>query len=397
MLPNLDAQLVPYSRNRAGQSAHRPQTAPSALQAPSASTSPSAHGGLLGDVINTSDSQDDDDTPAQSQLPTQLPLVSEFSLSTIDHGQVLQETAKQGTERSMVSEQRWQDHMPVQHEQPHAQQDDVSIVNARHKRVSVNTAGTVKRSVFTVAQHQASMQPEGPHASQHGHVTGLLSPAASASASHQEEEDLGPSHSTEFLPHGHAPSPHALHQGNALLDIPSLGLYQSSISIDTNQKRSVNSSRSSCPSPALHDRALQNSSSINAGASPTSPARQGKALANSPASQAGHPLRRSGDAEHVIQSQEAVQQAALLAAVHEVHPAQGDASVPALQALQLQIGGAMDTVLQACLPQVRISGTQSHCITPGTTSLRTIISTESPDSIIGVIWNTSHIACYNHR
>ena len=43
---------------------------------------------------------------------------------------------------------------------------------------------------------------------------------------------------------------------------------------------------------------------------------------------------------------------AVLDAVQQVHEAQGEAVVPSLQALQLQIAIARDAVLQGCLPQV---------------------------------------------
>jgi len=63
-------------------------------------------------------------------------------------------------------------------------------------------------------------------------------------------------------------------------------------------------------------------------------------------------LRTSGYAQPVVQSAEAIQEAAVLDAVQQVHQAEGEAVVPSLQALQSQIATARDAVLQGCLPQV---------------------------------------------
>ena len=54
----------------------------------------------------------------------------------------------------------------------------------------------------------------------------------------------------------------------------------------------------------------------------------------------------------MAQSAEAIQEAAVLDAVQQVHQAEREAAVPALQALQLQIAAARDAVLQGCLSQV---------------------------------------------
>ncbi|KAL0035610.1 hypothetical protein WJX79_002530 [Trebouxia sp. C0005] len=79
MLPNLDAQLVPYSRTRAGQPAYRPHTAPSASSMPSVPVSPSEEERTPAAGSSTALVQDQSDRePARFISP---PLISEFSLS----------------------------------------------------------------------------------------------------------------------------------------------------------------------------------------------------------------------------------------------------------------------------------------------------------------------------
>ncbi len=354
MLPNLDAQLVPYSRTRAGQSAHRPHTAPSASSMPSAPTSPCEHGQTPADGSSTALVQDAiDREPARFIRP---PLISEFSLSSVNHAQGLQGTSTHDRLTGPLSEHSWQDNASKDH-QPHAQQAEVSEVKARHSRVSISTVGSIKKSVFTVAHHQPTVQSEALQpfqTSQDNHLTGTLSPTASASASaYQEEEDLllsqaadlhPPAHSSHSGQAAHLDPP--LHEGNVLQDITGTGLHQNSANVHVFQNRA--SGRSSLSPGTAQNRALPNTPTditAHGRAASNSPGRQGKALPGPAAP------RTSGDAQPVAQSAEAIQEAAVLDAVQQVHQAQGEAIVPSLQALQLQIATARDAVLQGCLPQ----------------------------------------------
>lgn len=358
MLPNLDTQLVPYSRSRQGQSAHRPHTALSASHAPLSSSSPSAQEGPLGTAPIIAHTRDGADK--QSVLSSE-PLLSEFSLGSVGHSQELHTPAGQTSQTGMVSEHSWAGSAD-RHQQPRAQQADANHVKAGHRRVSVSTAGTVRKSVFTIAEQQPVVQYEmmpPPSVPQRGGVPGTFSPAAATGCALEEEEHLGPSHTTQQPPHfqsshsvpgssRHAPA----HQGNVLQDITSTGLYQTSANADSFQHKGLQH-RSSAPSIA-HDRALQNSPRINASyqvAASNSRDPQSKAPSNRTTA---HPMivRTSGDADLDAQSREKHQEQALLEAVQEAHRAQGDACVPALQALQLQISGAEAAVMQACLPQV---------------------------------------------
>lgn len=359
MLPNLDTQLVPYSRNRQGQSTHRPQTASSASHAPSSSSSPSAQEGLLGTAPNTAHTCDG--AEKQSGLFS-APLLSEFSLGSVGHSQELHTASGQTSQTGMVSEQSWAGSAD-RHQQPRAQQADADKVKASHRRVSVSTAGTVRKSVFTIAEQQPVVQYEmmpPPSVPQHGGVPGTLSPAATGCAV-KEEEHLGPSHTAQQHPHfqsSYSAPGSSLHapaqQGNVLQDITSTGLYQTSANADSFQHKGLQH-RSPAPSIA-HDRALQNSPRVNAPykvAASNSPDPQSKAPSNRTTA---HPVvvRTSGDADLDAQSRERHQEQALLEAVQEAHRAQGDTCMPALQALQLQISGAEAAVMQACLPQVGV-------------------------------------------
>ncbi len=355
MLPNLDAHLVPYSRTRAGQLAHRPHTAPSASSMPSAPTSPCEQGQTPADGSSTALVQDQSDRePPRFIHP---PLISEFSLSSVNHAQGLQGTSTQALQTGLSSEHSWQDNASKDR-QPHAQQAEVSEVKARHSRVSISTVGSIKKSVFTVAQHQPTvvqseaLQPF--QMPQDGHVTGTLSPTASASASAcQAEEDLLLSQVADLHPASQsshsrqaAQMERPLHEGNVLQDITGTGLHQNSANVHVFQDRI--SGRSSVSPGTAQNRALPNTpAGITAHdrAVSNSPDHQGKALPGLAA------LRTSGDAQPVVQSAEAIQEAAVLDAVQQVHHAQGEAVVPALQALQLQIATARDAVLQGCLPQ----------------------------------------------
>ena len=354
LLPNLDAQLVPYSRTRTGQSAHRPHTAPSASSMPSAPTSPCGPGPTPADGSSTALVQDiSDREPARFIHP---PLISEFSLSSVNHAQGLQSTSTQDRLTGPLSEHSWQDNASKDY-QPHAQQAEVSEAKARHSRVSISAVGSIKKSVFTVAQHQPTvMQSEALQPfqmPQDGHVTRTLSPTASASG-YQEEEDLLLSQAADLHPashYSHSGQPvqlgPPLHEGNVLQDITGTGLHQNSANVHIFQNRI--SSRSSVSPGTAQNRALPNTPTVitaHARAVSNSPDHQGKALPGPAA------LRTSRDAQPVVQSAEAIQEAAVLDAVQQVHQAQGEAVVPSLQALQLQIATARDAVLQGCLPQV---------------------------------------------
>jgi len=360
MLPNLDAQLVPYSRTRAGQSAHRPHTAPSASSMPSAPMSPCEQEQTPADGSITALVQDQHDRePARFIHP---PLISEFSLSSVNHAQGLHSTSTQDHPTGRRSEHSWQDNASKDH-QPHAQQAEVSEVKARHSRISISTVGSIKKSVLTVADHQPTVQFEALQSfqtPQDGHVTGTLSPTASASASaYQEEEDLLLSQPADLHPPSH--SSHSgqavqleapLHEGNVLQDITGIGLHQNTANVHVFQNRA--SGRSSLSPGTAQNRALPNIPTVitaHGRAASNSPDRQGKAL---PISLVSGPaaLRTSGYAQPEVQSAEAIQEAAVLDAVQQVHQAEGEAVVPSLQALQSQIATARDAVLQGCLPQV---------------------------------------------
>lgn len=354
MLSNLDAQLVPYSRTRAGQSAYRPHTAPSASSMPSAPTSPCEQGQTPADGSSTALVQDQSDREPVRFIPP--PLISEFSLSSVNHAQGLQGTSTQDRLTGLHSEHSWQDNASKDY-QPHAQQAEVSEVKARHSRVSISAVGSIKKSVFTVAQHQPTvvqseaLQPF--QMPQDGHATGTLSPTASASG-YQEEEDLLLSQAADLHPashYSHSGQPvqlgPPLHEGNVLQDITGTGLHHNSANVHIFQNRI--SGRSSVSPGTAQNRALPNTPAgvmAHGRAVSNSPDRQGKALP-SPAA-----LRMSGDAQPVAQSAEAIQEAAVLDAVQQVDQAQGQALVSSLQALQLQIATAGDAVLQGCLPQV---------------------------------------------
>ncbi|DBB01644.1 hypothetical protein WJX77_005003 [Trebouxia sp. C0004] len=354
MLPNLDAQLAPYSRTRAGQSAHRPHTAPSASSMPSALVGPFEEQTPT-DGSSTALVQDQNDRESARFIPP--PLISEFSLSSVNQAQGLQGASIQDGLTGLHSEHSWQDNASKDH-QPHAQQTKVSEVKARHIRVSISTVGSIKNSVFTSTQHQPTVQSEALQPfqmPQDGHVTGTLSPTASVSASaYHEEEDLLLSQAADVHPASHftrsgqaAQLDAPLHEGNVLQDITVTGLLQNKANGRVFQSRS--SGRSSLSPGTAQNRALPNTlTDITAQgrAVPNSPDRQGKALP-SPAA-----LRTSGDAQPVVQSAEAIQEAAVLDAVQQVHQAEGEAVLPSLQALQLQIATARDAVLQGCLSQV---------------------------------------------
>jgi len=359
MLPNLDAQLVPYSRTRAGQSAHRPHTAPSASSMPSAPTSPCGPGPTPADGSSTALVQDQSDRePARFIHP---PLISEFSLSSVNHAQGLQGMSTQALQTGLSPEHSWQDNASKDH-QPHAQQAEVSEVKAGHSRVSISTVGSIKKSVFTVAHHQPTVQSEAlqpVQMPQDGHVTGTLSPAASASASgHQEEEDLLLSQAADLHPASHyshsgqaAHFDPPLHEGNVLQDITGTGLHQNSANLHILQNRI--SGRSSVSPGTAQNRALPNT--------PAGITAHGRAVSNSPDHQGkALPGLAALSAQPVVQSAEATQEAAVLDAVQQVHQAQGEAVVPSLQALQLQIATARDAVLQGCLPQACARRHQLH-------------------------------------
>ena len=143
----------------------------------------------------------------------------------------------------------------------------------------------------------------------------------------------------------------SLHESNVLQDITGAGLHQNSANVHVFQNRA--SGYSSLSPGTAQNRALPNTPTVimaHHRAVPNSPDCQGKALPLSLVSGPAAP-RTSGDAQPLAQSAEAIQEAAVLDAVQQVHQAQGEAVVPALQALQLQIATARDAVLQGCLPQ----------------------------------------------
>ena len=393
MLPNLDAQLVPYSNSRAGHSAHRPATAPSGSHPPCTPLDPhTQEANLLDEIANTASVQCQSEASSQ---PQQLPLATEFSLSSIDHSAFPLEARSQDhrTADSLVEMRHQfasdmhhqreaatpsndlinnrQRSVTVQHQVPvdgltgshtdtarqqclleHRQQTDGQLQDSlvgsvRPSRVSVDTAaGSVRRTVITVAELQATVQPETASAQpafQDDHITGRLMSSASASApaspSHKKGEPdcLGPhAHPSRSQPGVSASQSHLLLQSDAL---------QLSGSAAAPQQVAV-----SC----FHvpDRTLQNSPALNsAHHRANSPVPEGKAHSHSSASQLTT-ARRSQDTDAVLQSRGAVQEAALLSAIQGVQHAPDAHATAALQALRLQVCSAAADAMQTCLPQV---------------------------------------------
>ena len=393
MLPNLDAQLVPYSHSRAGQSVHRPATAPSASHPPPTPLDPPAQAppNFLGDVTDTASDQCQSEASSQ---PQQLPLASELSLSSTDNSSFALEARSQGQQAADSSNQsrhdfasdilhqrdavtlgdRLVDNMqqPViderqeptnglkgsrassarqqsllnQQQQHNGQLRDSSAGSVWPGRVSVDTAGSVRRTVITVAELQATVQPEGASAQrafQDDRMTGRLTSSASPSASEQEGEPA------RLGSHAHlSRSQLGVFASQSDLQLQSNALQQRGSAAESHQQALPQ--QVAVTSLHVPDRALRDSPALNSARDrANSPLPEGKS--HSPASQL-IAVRRSQDTDAVLQSHPAAQEAALLSAVQDVQHASDDNATAAVQALQLQVCSTAALALQACLPQV---------------------------------------------
>ena len=404
LLPNLDAQLVPYSRSRAGQSASRPVS--SVHHPPATTTNPPAQEGehLLDKVAHPGYPHQQDEGLV---LPRNLPLASKFSLSSVEDERLLMQQTEgveeqmaaggealpshqqlpsqtplaargvgptpdqfgvgtshvapgqtQASIAAMAPHQPLQEQVVAQHSNnripsnrqqliQHQRLEDDHLgsgaVNVKPGRVSVDTAGTVRRTVITMAELQSTVQPELPafspqRAYHDDHVAvGLAWPASEPASQHQEDSAAG----SQTFP---------ARQSHAVM----------SQALSTQQRMSAAgaSPEAELPQPAAsqsQDRALQNSPALNsAHHRANSPPHEGKALFKHPTAQL-MAIRQSDDADAVLQSQQAVSESGLLSAVQDLHHAQDDkAAAAAVQALQLHISHASTAAVQACLPQVRV-------------------------------------------
>lgn len=404
MLPNLDAQLVPYSRTRAGQSASRPVT--SAPHPPATTIDPLTHRGahLLGDVATPGHPHHQ---PERHVHPSHLPLASDFSVSSIqDHNVVLQQTSDEEEQRaagtpaqsnhqqlpsqlaiaemgpgpsttglgaglsytalqpqgifattaplSLGSVQPLQEQLDSQHrsgrmqppplnqhQQPNGRHLSGGAVSAWPGRVSVDTAGSVRRTVITVAQLQSTVQPEASSTQRayHDDHAGRLAVAGSQSAS-QHQADAAADASAH---HAHADDSQT----------PSMQQGMSTVG-PCSEADLLPQHRQTAPASHTQDRALQNSPALNlAHHRANSPPPEGKAPSKGPSPQRIAVRPSEDDADAVLRSQQAVSGPVLISALQEVQTAEDDkAVIAALQALQLQICRASPAALQACLPQV---------------------------------------------
>ena len=405
MLPNLDAQLVPYSHSRTGHSANRPVA--SAPHPPPITADPPAQGGVhpLGDFSYTAHHHQGE---RQGDLPSHLPLASEFNLSSVEgHNPVLQQArAEEAQNAAGVSAQASHQHLPSQNplasagvgpsanglragpshaapqpqgvsaalspqgsgptpkeelviqqgnsrmfsdrqQQPHSQhkQPDGGAVSAKPARVIVDTAGSVRRTVITVAELQSTAQPEA-YLFQGAHhedpVANRVASSASASASASASQCVDDA-AAGAQPYVARPTHAQTSQALSVQPItPAAGLSPEAAALQHPQSHASQS----------QDRALQNSPALNsADHRANSPPHEGKASSKSPAQQIA--ARRSDDADAILHSQEAILESALINAIQDVQHAQDDKAVTsAVQALQLQISHASSAAVQVYLPQV---------------------------------------------
>ena len=405
LLPNLDAQLIPYSRGRAGQSAHRPVvTGP-----PADHSLPSASEEIVHDsqeVILRGAAHTAQPPLGSFSLPRQLPLASEFSVSSIDTEGTgrLHSGAADGSQQIRQQPVRGLHDVPAEDSNDsvndgpeasfdfpgqcspednngaagpadqfllntqlqHAQRQGSSSDGVRSGRVSVTTAGTVRRTVITVAELQATAPHEAlpevpPEASttlsrfQSDHTLSRCASSASASPSQQQTDAVA----------GHAsPHVHLMHSRLSTHAPQQQPLLQSNASLPQHVSEAVTHQPAAASQPAVkHDRALQNSPAVNSAQHrSSSPPSWAKAASHGPMSQPTA-ARNSEDTGAVLQSQQAIQESAVMSAVQAVRHAEDDTMAAAVQALQLQLGTASAATLDACLPQVRpltISCPSSH-------------------------------------
>ena len=399
MLPNLDAQLVPYSRSRAGQSASRPVA--SACHSPPTTSNPPAQGGvhLLGDLSHALHHHQ---AEKQGDSPTHVPLASKFSLSSIEgHNPVLQQAGKEEEQNTTgISAQPSHQHLPFQNpvaatgagtgvngfgaasrprdafvaqtpqasartpkeelvaqqgysgmstnrQQPlHSRQPDgghmegSGIVNVKPGRVTVDTAGTFRRTVITVAELQSTAQPEAYLRAHHEApvVNRLASPASASASQCVSDAAAGAQPSVARPTHAHTSQQLSVQPSTS-----AEGLSREAAVLQYSQSYASHS----------QDRALQNSPALNsADHRANSPLHEGKASSKSPAQQQAA-SRRSDDGDAILHSQEAVLDSALVNAIQDVQHAQNDRAVAsAVQALQLQTSHASTATVQVHLPQV---------------------------------------------
>lgn len=406
MLPNLDAQLVPYSRSRTGQSASRPVT--SGPHAPAPATDPPVHRGAhsLGDAPTPGHTH----SQVERRVPPRhLPLASDFSVSSIEnHNPGWHQTGDKGEMRPVAETQAQLLYQPPLaelgpepstirlgtgpfHTAPYSQGTsaptappgsvqppqeqlageyrDTRIPNTRQQsplcqhhqpksecvsggagprwpgRVSVDTASSIRRTVITVAELQSTVQPEASstkHAYYDEHVGARIASAASLAATHDEEEAAADVSSRPD---------NAARDGSPAAFVPQ-GMSASGPSASEADPLQHPPAASATHT---HDRALQNSPALNsAHHRANSPTFEGKAPSKGPAQQVLAVRRSHDDAVAVLQAEQAVSEAVLMTAIQDVQHAEGDMAVAAaLQAMQDHISCASPTALQACLPQVR--------------------------------------------
>ena len=397
MLPNLDAQLVPYSRSKAGQSASRPVAA-ATPHPPAPTINPPAQSGVHPLRGSSHTEHHRHQAERKENPPSHLPLASEFSLSSIQGHQPLVQQAREEGEQSSHQQSTAQnllaavglepgpdevcagpfqaapqpqgnfpamapqglDRTPqeqllalqgtsrIPSDRQHSQLDDGHMgsgaVSAKPGRVSVDTAGTIRRTVITVAELQSTAQPEASPAqrAQHDdHVAGRLASSASASASQSLEDAATGAQVYAARPtHAHASQALSAHQ-----DMSAAGLYPEAGLLQQQQQPHA--------SHRSQDRALQNSPALNSADHPAnSPPLEGRPPGKRPAPQQAA-VRQSEDADAVMHSQEAIQESVLVAAIQDVQHAQDQQAVAsALQALHLCLAHASTAAVQACLPQV---------------------------------------------
>lgn len=405
MLPNLDAQLMPYSRSRTGQSASRPVT--SAPHAPARATDPPAHRGphSLGDAPTPSHTHPQAERHVQ---PRHLPLASDFSVSSIEnHNPGLHQTGDKGEKTAVAGNQTQLPYQPpltelgpepsttrlgtgpfytapqpqgtfapmappgsvqptqgqlagqyrdrripitrqqsplCQHQQLNSQCLSGEAGPGWPGRVSVDTASSVRRTVITVAELQSTVQPEASstrRAYHADHVGARIASAASLAATQDEEE---------------AAAGVSAHPDNAAHDALPTAFVQQGMSAPGPPPEADPLQRPLAASAAHpHDRALQNSPALNsAHHRANSPPFEGKAASKGPAQQLVAARCSDDDAVAVLQAEQAVIEGVLMTTIQDVQHAEDDvAAAAALQAMQDHISCASPAALQACLPQVR--------------------------------------------
>ena len=402
ILPHLDAQLVPYSRSRAGQSASRPVTSAPHAPAPTIDAPASRGAHTLGDVATPGHTH----PQAERQVrPRHLPLASEFSLSSIEnHDSGVSHTGNEAELRAVAGNQGQLPYQPPvaevgpepnttrlgaglfhtapqrqdafatkappgsaptpqeqppgyrdgripitkqqpllnQHQQPKGQHMGGRAVTGWPGRVSVDTAGSIRRTVITVAELQSTVQPEASSTKRaylDDHVGARIASVASLADSQREEGAAGDV----------SACPDTADGDDSQAALVQQGMSAAAPSSEAEGRQASSASHTD-------DRALQNSPALNsAHHRANSPPYEGKAPSKGPAQQLVAVRRSDDDAAAVMQTQLAVCESVLMSAIQDVQHAEDDKAVAAaLQALQEHISQASPATLQACLPQVRV-------------------------------------------